>query len=395
MINRGFFFWGGGVVRSLERLLSAPWMTHLSVFFSTTLVQDGLLLFSSASFLEMKAAALALLLWLVLPDPPPTPDALGFSSTKPLPTFTVTITGWPALACWAVPLSPPAFLAPAMVASTSLLGSDWKKWILDWSVFAAVVEVRGAGVGLAAVSAEEEAVPTVVREVVGWERAETGREGSGDGAGKAPGELGGALALTFSHDGPGPEEAAALLVSLGSRPGGARGAFGGKSLRGGHLSARASDLSSQSELVSDHFDLSKGRFNDSEKHLTWHSSGGRASRPPGVAAPGGPACCRRRTCCSTSPSDGLSRPEPPGKREVPPSSGSKRRRAREAHPKVSRRSPVWRFWGVSVKAAGGRCWRRREGCVLWQVWSRESPRTPPAAGSSSLTAALRGRRRDV
>lgn len=72
--------------------------THFSVFFSTTFVQDGLLLFSSVSFLEMKAAAWALLLWLLLsgtfPDPPAAPDALGFSSTKLrsfLPTVTVMV----------------------------------------------------------------------------------------------------------------------------------------------------------------------------------------------------------------------------------------------------------------------------------------------------------------
>lgn len=120
---------------------------------------------------------------------------------------------------------------------------------MEWSVFAAVAEVRGAGVGLL------EADPKVICEVAGSEeRAETGREGGGDGAEKALEELGGVLGLSFSHVGPSLEEAS-LLVLLGSRPGLGCWLFVGKSLSGGHLSAGASDLSSQSELVLDHFDL--------------------------------------------------------------------------------------------------------------------------------------------
>lgn len=82
-------------------------MTYLSVFFSATVVHDGLLLlllFSSASFLEMKAAADAFVLLVshTFPESPPTPAALAlsppvfkltFASFLPVPpTFTSTVT---------------------------------------------------------------------------------------------------------------------------------------------------------------------------------------------------------------------------------------------------------------------------------------------------------------
>lgn len=100
-------------------------MTHLSVFLSATFVQGGLLLlFSSASFLEMNAAAFALLLSDTFPDPPPTPDALllsaEFKLTSFLPIFTVMVTVSPAVTCWTAPVPLPAFLASELVAFFSL-----------------------------------------------------------------------------------------------------------------------------------------------------------------------------------------------------------------------------------------------------------------------------------
>lgn len=212
------------------------------------------------------------------------------------------------------------------------MSSDWKNWILDWSVFAAVAEVRGAGVGLG-VTVD----PAVVCEVGGLgERPETGRWGGGDAAGEELETLGGVLGLSVSHDGPSleeEEEEASLLVLLGSLGLGVGWwVLLGNSLSGGHLSTGASDLTSQSELG---FRSLNTHLNSSEKQLTLHSSGGKASRPPGGAAPGERACCRRRTCCSTSPSDWICHPERPRKRGVPPSSGRNGRPASEGHQKVT------------------------------------------------------------
>lgn len=97
--------------------------------------------------------------------------------------------------------------------------------------------------------------PKVVCEAAGLEatdeeRAETGR----DGGGKALEKLGAVLGLSFIHVGASLEEAS-LLVLLGSRPGVACWVFAGKSLRGGHLSTGASDLTSQSEPVLDRFEF--------------------------------------------------------------------------------------------------------------------------------------------
>lgn len=243
-------------------------MTHLSVFLSATFVQGGLLLlFSSASFLEMNAAAFALLLSDTFPDPPLTPDALllsaEFKLTSSLPIFTVMVTVSPAVTCWTAPVPLPAFLASELVAFFSLLAesSDWKNWILDCSVFATVVEVRGAGVGLVAAAAAAEAVvvnvgPGDACEVTGLgakdvrvslateERAETGREGGGDGVEIVLEKLGGLLALSFCHVGPSLEEMSTLvlLVSRGG-VGLETEVFVGKSLRGGQLVMGVSDLS--------------------------------------------------------------------------------------------------------------------------------------------------------
>lgn len=211
------------------------------------------------------------------------------------------------------------------------MSSDWKNWILDWSVFAAVAEVRGAGVGLG-VTVD----PAVVCEVGGLrESTETVRGGGGDGAGEELETLGGVLGLSVSHDGPSleEEEVVLLLVLLGSLGLGVGWwVLLGNSLRGGHLSAGASDLTSQSELSLRSFNT---HLNSSEEQLTLHSSGGKASHPPGGAAPGERACCRRRTCCSTSPSDWICQPERPRKREVPPSSGRNGRPVSEGHQKVT------------------------------------------------------------
>lgn len=243
-------------------------MTHLSVFLSATFVHVGLLLllFSSASFLEMNAAAFALLLSDTFPDPEPTPDALLLSSaelklTSFLPIFTVMVTASPAVTCCTAPVPMPAFLASLLVAFLLVESSDWKNWILDCSVFATVVEVRGAGVGLAAAAAAAEEVvvnvdPEGACEVTGLgakdvrlslaveESAETGREGGGDGVESVLEKLGGVLALSFCHVGPSLEEMS-MLVLLGSRGGVGleTEVFVGKSLRGGQLVMGASDLS--------------------------------------------------------------------------------------------------------------------------------------------------------
>lgn len=235
-------------------------ITHLSVFLSATFVHGGLLLlFSSASFLEMNAAAFALLLSDTFPDPPPTPDAPLLSSaefklTPFLPIFTVAVTVSPAVTCWTAPAPLPAFLASVLVALAE--SSDWKNWILDCSVFATVVEVRGAGVGLAAAGVVVNVGPGGTCEVTGLEakdvrlslaaeeRAETGREGGGDGVESVLEKLGGAAALSFCHVGPSLEEMS-MLVLLGSLGGVGleTGVFVGKSLRGGQLVMGDSDLS--------------------------------------------------------------------------------------------------------------------------------------------------------
>lgn len=173
--------------------------------------------------------------------------------------------------------------------------------------------------------------PAVVCEVGGLgERPETGR-------GEEELEtLGGVLGLSVSHDGPSleeEEEEASLLVLLGSLGLGVGWwVLLGNSLRGGHLSAGASNLTSQSELGFRSFNTF---LNSSEEQLTLHSSGGKASRPPGGAAPSERACCRRRTCCSTSPSDWICQPERPRKGEVPPSSGRNGQPVSEGHQKVT------------------------------------------------------------
>lgn len=214
----------------------------------------------------MNAAAFALLLSDTFPDPEPTPDALLLSSatfklTSFLPIFTVMVTASPAGTCGTAPVPLPAFLASVLVAFFSLLAelSDWKNWILDCSVFATVDEVRGAGVGQAAAAAEAVVVsvgPEGACEVPGLEakdvrlslaaeeRAETGREGGGEGVESVLEKLGGVLALSFCHVGPSLEEMS-MLVLLGSRGGVGleTGVIVGKSRRGGQLVMGASDLS--------------------------------------------------------------------------------------------------------------------------------------------------------
>lgn len=234
-------------------------MTHLSVFLSTTFVHAGLLLllFSSASFLEMNAAAFALLLSDTFPDPPPTPGAILLSSaeltlTSFLPIFTVMVTVSPAVTCWTAPVPLPAFLASELVAFFSSLAesSDWKNWILDCSVLATVVEVRGAGVGLVNVGPEGACEVTgleakdVRLSLAAEESAETWREGGGDGVESALEKLGGVLALSFCHVGPSLEEMS-MLVLLGSLGGAGleTEVLVGKSRRGGQVLTGASDLS--------------------------------------------------------------------------------------------------------------------------------------------------------
>lgn len=147
------------------------------------------------------------------------------------------------MACTTVPVPLPAF-----VASAAAVSSDWRNWILDRSVFAAVIEVRGAGVGPAAGAVVVNEEPAVDGEVAGLEaklslaaeeRAEGGREGGGDGVKSVLERLGGVLGLSFSHVGPS-LEAVSMLALLGSR--------GGVGLRGGHLLTGASDLTNQSSF---------------------------------------------------------------------------------------------------------------------------------------------------
>lgn len=152
------------------------------------------------------------------------------------------------MACAAVLVPLTAFGASAVAAS-----SDWKNWILDCSVFAAVIEVRGAGVDLAAgavvvnedggvAGLEATGVPL---SLAAEERAERGREGGGDGVKSVLEKLGGVLGLSFSPVGPSLEEAS-MLVLLGCRGGVGLAAelFVDKSLRGGL--AGASDLTNHS-----------------------------------------------------------------------------------------------------------------------------------------------------
>lgn len=156
----------------------------MSVFFSTTFVQDGLLLlllFSSASFLEMNAAADALAF-----ESPPTPAALAlsppvfklkFASFLPTPpTFTTTVTACPAVASCTllvpfVPLFKSILTVVVFFSSSLAVLSDWKNLSLDCSVFAAVVEVRGAAVGLVLIEVVVvvKVDSQVVREAVGLE----------------------------------------------------------------------------------------------------------------------------------------------------------------------------------------------------------------------------------
>lgn len=96
--------------------------------------------------------------------------------------------------------------------------SDWKNLSLDCTVFAAVVEVRGAGVGLVMVTEVVVVMvdSEVVREVVGLEikdvrlslEAEERLEPSWDGdeAEKVVEKLGEALRFSVSHVGPSLEE---------------------------------------------------------------------------------------------------------------------------------------------------------------------------------------------
>lgn len=173
------------------------------------------------------------------------------------------VTVCPAVACWTAPVPLPAFLVSVSVAFFSLLveSSDWKNWILDCSVFATVVEVRGAGVGLAAAAAavvvnigpqgDCEVTGLEAKEVrlsfAAEERAETGREGGGDGVESVLEKLGGVLPLSFCHVGPSLEEMS-MLVLLGSRGGVGLEpeVLGGKSLKGGQVPAGASSLSKHS-----------------------------------------------------------------------------------------------------------------------------------------------------
>ena len=139
------------------------YITYLSVFFSATVVHAGLLvlllLFSSVIFLEMMAAAAAAL---VFESSPPL-TALDFSSVSQLtfatflpkpPTFTTTVTACAAEAfsCTLSLAFGPLLMTMLVVTvffSSSLGGlSDLKKLSLDFSVFATVVDFRGAATGL-------------------------------------------------------------------------------------------------------------------------------------------------------------------------------------------------------------------------------------------------------
>lgn len=101
--------------------------------------------------------------------------------------------------------------------SSLALLSDWKYLSLDCTVFAAVVEVRGVGVGLVVIEVVVVKVDSqVVREAVGLEtkdvclslaaeeRLEAGREGEGEGdeVEKVLGKLEGVLGFSVSHVGP-------------------------------------------------------------------------------------------------------------------------------------------------------------------------------------------------
>lgn len=99
--------------------------------------------------------------------------------------------------------------------SSLALLSDWKYLSLDCTVFAAVVEVRGVGVGLVVIEVVVVKVDSqVVREAVGLEtkdvclslaaeeRLEAGREGEGDEVEKVLGKLEGVLGFSVSHVGP-------------------------------------------------------------------------------------------------------------------------------------------------------------------------------------------------
>lgn len=99
--------------------------------------------------------------------------------------------------------------------SSLALLSDWKYLSLDCTVFAAVVEVRGVGVGLVVIEVVVVKVDSqVVREAVGLEtkdvclslaaeeRLEAGREGEGDKVEKVLGKLEGVLGFSVSHVGP-------------------------------------------------------------------------------------------------------------------------------------------------------------------------------------------------
>lgn len=123
----------------------------MSVFFSATFVHDGLLLLlllSSASFLEMKAAADAF----VCESPPAAlaPPESTFTFASFLPTFTTTVMGCPVVTLLVT--SGPLFISILVVtvffSSSLVVLSDWKNLSLSCSVLAAVVEVRGVGVGL-------------------------------------------------------------------------------------------------------------------------------------------------------------------------------------------------------------------------------------------------------
>ena len=350
---------------SLSVCLSVwPSITHLSVFFSTTFVHDGLLLlllFSSVSFLEMKAAADAF-------DLPPSPTFPGSPPAPPVfeltlvsflpPTFTSTVTAWPAVACWTLPLTfDPLFMSmlAVVVFFSSLLAvlSDWKKLSLDCRVFAAVVEVRGAGVGLGVTVVVVVKVDSAaVREGVGLEtkdvwvslaaekRLEAGREG--DGVEKVLEKLGVVLGFSVSHVGPSLEgvlvEVPVLVfVASGAGVNLGAGVFVGKSLKGADVFVGDSNLKRRNhKLVLIFFRLINPFTDFNQKQLwslwwhdfcgsaaisfiswvlTWRSSCDRASRPAGVAAPGERACCRTHICYLRCPSDWTSQPERPRRGE--------------------------------------------------------------------------------
>lgn len=206
--------------------------------------------------------------------------------------------------------------------------------------------------------------PAVVCEVGGLvsptdqERAETWRGGDGDGAG---------LGLSLSHDGPSLEEEAALLVLMGSLAlGEGWWMLVGNSLRGGHVSTGARDLTSQSELS----------FRSFKAYLILLKSfllcTAAVVKPPvhqvalhevNVLVAGDALVAQRSRLIGFLNQNVLEKEK------------FHRHQGGTDNPrvKVIRRSPDGPFWGVSEKAAVWRCWWRREGGFLRRVWMREAP----------------------